>query len=102
MSLDPYSFGNTVAATNLADILSKMNSPLITRKVSRTFEKHNRFIKKIAAIEDKDFKRQIYRLYQADLTSTIDSSTLPTFVKTHILNVLFSRLRDAVLRGENA
>lgn len=100
MNLDPYSFGNTEAAVNLSDIISKLDRPLITRKVSRTLAKHNIFIKKLAEIKDQSFKEQVFYSYQKYLPYTFEKSVLPEFIKNHILNILYARLRDVVWRGD--
>lgn len=87
--MDPYTYGGTQAAVNLADILSKEHT-LIRYKAGRFLNRYHRLAHVIQASGDNMLGEQEHLMNLiSDMTcQTILDSSLPLKVKTHAVSII--------------
>jgi hypothetical protein len=86
-------FGNTTAAINLVNILTKFSNKY-TKKVGRSLDKFTRGLRQIQMINDLDIKLSMMSLWRkAALEQT---ENLPDEIKRFTKNVLIAKYREII------
>ena len=88
VKLDPYTFGDSKAAINLADMLSKPEFRHCAGKVSSTLCHFNETMTELRGIKNVSVRVHIYHLVMEDAKRRAEVMVLPEIVKTHMLNVM--------------
>jgi hypothetical protein len=96
--LDPFTFGNTPAAVNLADILSKEDGKT-RRKVASKVHHYFELFKSALEISDPRQQKEIVALIYQKCKFVIAKLDTQAKVKSHAINVLQTRYK-IIIRGE--
>ena len=86
--LDPYTFGDSKAAINLAKILSEPEHRKYSSKVSVFYGRFNQRMMAIYAVRDFSIRQHLSWLIMKDARDKIGSSVMPELVKSHLLNIM--------------
>lgn len=97
MILDQYTFGNSSAAINLADMLNKIQDEKITAKVQNKISGILLTCNQIKRIDDANLKYKIFEiLYEKVKKQSLaldDNLLMPQKIKTHMYNVILTHLK---------
>lgn len=94
--LDKNTFGSSLCATILVDMLNKNNDKKVNAKVSKFISENNKVISSIAQIQDEKSRKLIYKLYKESLSLNKQKLIVPEMIYTYCLNVLITKLRKEV------
>lgn len=96
--LDPFTFGNSKAATTLVEILNEIDSEKVTQKVSGFIVRYHSLIKHVADIKDPTTRSIVGYMF----IEKINKSTLevPDRVKSFMKNVVIGKIKAELIRGE--
>lgn len=94
LMIDEFTYGKSQAAANLVKILSEDQYANSMRKVTYFLSHHSKMIHQIMKIEDKQTRNYILNLMRENVHRT--ELLLPKVVKTHMLNVITARIREAL------
>ena len=84
--MEKYTFGNSKAAVNLSEILTKRNDKKLSSKVSRILVSYFHGLKEIDKIENQSVKTRIIELWCGSYSRNI--SNLDGEVKSFVDNLL--------------
>lgn len=93
--LDPFTFGNSKAATTLVDILNEIDSEKVTQKVSGFIVRYHSLIKHVEDIKDPTTRSIVGYMF----IEKINKSTLevPDKVKSFMKNVVIGKIKDKLI-----
>lgn len=93
--LDPFTFGNSKAATTLVDILNEIDSEKVTQKVSGFIVRYHSLIKHVEDIKDPTTRSIVGYMF----IEKINNSTLevPDKVKSFMKNVVIGKIKDKLI-----
>ncbi len=96
--MDDFTFGNDLAAINLAKILKETNSKHLTRSVSNLIHRFDVLINAVKNLESKKTKSSFYIILKKELeyrtgNSPFNHTKAYSHAKTHIITKLKKSLR---------
>jgi hypothetical protein len=91
--LDPFTFGDSKACVNLADMLSKLNDARLTARVSKTICHYSLLFNQINRMNDTRAKASILNLIRSSIENDKLIASFPERIKTHTLNVVIGKCK---------
>lgn len=93
--MTPIIFGNTRAGINLLTIMDEIDNACIQRRTANLYKDFRSYLNGIGQSNlDTNLKIKLANLILVDLKNRVkNSKTLPTNVKTHLLNVMVGETR---------
>lgn len=96
--LDPYQFGDSKAAINLAEILSRPENLKFNRQVTLLLQKYNHLLNQLDTEGtgiDEPSRSKILTLIRDDFKRCIVKRNFPPVVESHTSNVFMKNFREA-------
>lgn len=88
-NLDPFTYGNSKACINLADIINKLDNPKVTRGVGSLISSfHHKML--YCRAYTRAITVEIVMMYRKQYLEKINSRAWPDNVKSHVRNIIFT------------
>jgi hypothetical protein len=99
MNLDPFTFGDSIAAQVLADRLNEINNPNTLSTVSKFIQSNQIAINGIGTIWNSQARASVAIVYREEIHRRLaKSTTIPEKLKSYIANILIGKIK-AILDG---
>jgi len=86
--LDPYTFGDSKAAVNLAEILSQSGYEKYLSRVSTKYSRFCECMNATSEIRNMSFRSFLCKLIMMDAREKVGKMKIPEEVKSHLLNIM--------------
>jgi hypothetical protein len=101
-TLDPYTFGDSKSAVNLAKLLNEhfVSKSLTEGQVSslcKLVSSHQKWFKQLSELSDTSLRKHMGKLLLNELMERVAARPVPEVIKSHLLNVVNKHYRIYIL-----